>query len=105
MLRVVLDMVMMLSGLVILLAATALLAASARREVSLRSAAALCIGGGAIWTMVQALQPYPRQPADVLLPLGVALWVLYAAWAHRGRTIGSATDFGALMDSGDGVGR
>lgn len=96
--QVVLDMVLLTCGLVMLLASQAVLTASARAELSMRALSAICVGGGGIVTIRHALGPAPVEWFEVVLPLGVTLWVLHAAWLHRGVSICSATDWGALAD-------
>lgn len=97
----VVDMVLAACGLVLLLAGFAVLTAVPPGELSARSIAAFIIGLAGALLVVRLAGP--REPAtwhDVLLPLGVAVWICRAAWLRRGQPMRRATDWGELDDRG-----
>lgn len=96
--QVALDSVLVICGLVMLLGAKAVICASERADMSLRALSSLGVGMGGIATIGKAFAEVPPAVFDAALPVGVTLWMAHAAWQHRGMTICSATDWGALVD-------
>ena len=95
----VVDLLMAACGLVLLLAGFAVLTAAPPGELSARSAAAFVIGlSGALLVVRLAEIREPATWRDVLLPLGVAVWICRAAWLRRGQPMRRATDWAELDD-------
>lgn len=75
-----LDLILILCGLVMLLAAMLVLHVSHAAELSMRSVSALLIGAGGAWCIARAFLGPPAALPDLLLPLGVAIWIAGALW-------------------------
>lgn len=71
-------------GLVMLLGAMAALLISNKLEVSVRTLAAFLIGAGGAYCISLALKrPEDFSTFQLLLPMGVTIWLLGLAWDHR----------------------
>lgn len=71
-------------GLVMLLGAIAALLISDKLEVSVRTLAAFLIGAGGAYCLSLALKrPDDLSTFQLLLPMGVTVWLLGLAWEHR----------------------
>jgi hypothetical protein len=103
--ELLLSIVGLLGGMVIVLAALYLLHACERGELSLRSISAALIGAGGAVRIGEALSVH-RMPewAIVLLPTGVALWIVYVWREHRraqrqAHPMRRASDWGELDET------
>lgn len=96
--QTVVNVLLVASGALMLLAAQAVLQKSRRAEMSLRALAALAVGAGGLTCVAQGIGLVPPPWSHVLLPLGVALWVLHAARRHQGQPMRRASDWAALTD-------
>ena len=78
-----LDLILAACGLVLLLAGFAVLTLTPRAEVSTRTVAAMLVGAAGGWCIVRAMAAGAVPVMDLLLPLGVSVWVLRQAWHGR----------------------
>ena len=97
MLDLLISAVEFIAGLTILMASLLVLADSQRAELSLRTAAAVLIGGGGAVYVGDALSSVPVPGWSlVLLPPGVTMWIAHAASNRTGEPMRRATDWAEL---------
>lgn len=77
------NVILLLCGLVMLLAALLVLHLTHRAEVSLRTIGALLVGAGGAWCVARGTQAAEVPALDLILPVGVALWIVGAMWRRR----------------------
>ena len=87
------DLVLIVCGVVMLLAGLAVLHVAAPGELSWRALSALCIGASGAWALARALSDVPVQLQDLLLPVGVSVWLAGAMWGSRSRPMRRTSDW------------
>lgn len=78
------DAIFLICGVVMVGASLAVLHISRAGELSLRSIAGMLVGAAGAWYVVRALMGPGPTPGELLLPLGVAIWIAGIAWRRRG---------------------
>lgn len=81
------EIVLAAAGAVLLVASFVALHSFKQREISCRTVAAFLIGAGGAWCVARAAHGVPVSPLDLVLPVGVALWVVSAGWRYRNQDI------------------
>jgi hypothetical protein len=68
-----------------------------RAEISLRTIGALLVGAVGAWCVARASQPVQVPALDLILPVGVALWIIGARWRRRAPGAAGRLDEGSAV--------
>lgn len=91
------NAIMVIAGLVIVLAAMVVLHSSDAVEISPRTIGAMLVGFSGAWCITKGLTLPPPHSADLLLPCGIAVWVIGSIWRRRNKPIRRSSDFTAHL--------
>lgn len=87
------SLVLAACGLVLVLASKLVLQGRHRGDLSARAVSALLVGAAGAWCLARALAGPPVPWPDLLLPVGVALWIGGAMWRRRGAPMRRRSDW------------